>query len=104
MTETKKNQYIGLWENVDKNGQPYLGGKDKETGIKYFVFKDAKDPKISKLCTAVEGEDIKTIGTLDKKSNDFGEFMICEGYIVATNRYYEEGTTKPQFQVKLPTK
>ena len=111
MTEAKKKyRYIGLWVGQDKNGNPYLSGKDKETGIKYFVFSDDKT-KEKRLCSSKEGEKIVTIGKVEKKTNDRGEFMVCEGHIIIENRFYEEGTfttasgaeyTKPEYNLGIP--
>ncbi len=107
----KKSTYIGLWvatdENnevkLDKNGNMFLKGKNKETGIKYFVFGPKGDQR---LCTAKDNEKMETIGTLIEHSNDNGEFQVCENHIVAENKFYEERPAGqpqlPEYQVKLP--
>lgn len=103
MTDKKKtSNYIGMWLNEDKNGNPYLGSAKADDGTKYFVFNDSKDSTIKNLCSVKEGEDIKTIGKLEKRSNDKGEFLVCGDYLVVENRFFEEGSKKPQYQIKLP--
>ena len=98
----------GLWKNTSKAGQDYLSGVDKEKGIKYFVFVD--DSGIASLSTTVLDSDggFTSIGKMAKKNHNETEFLALElngiDYSVWPNKYYEEGTRKPEYNLVMKAK
>lgn len=107
----KKSKYVGLWFatnkdgtlKLDKSGNNFFKGFDKETNTRYFVF---GKPEEQRLCIVKDDGPMETIGNLELRSNDNGEFKICNGHIISENRFYEErpeGQPQlPEYQVKLP--
>jgi len=100
MTDQKKH-HVGLWisEKQDKNGNPFLKGRDKENDIRYFVFKN-KDGS-DRLCKAVGEGNLETIGNMEKIQGPNQEFIKIDNYAVLPNGFYEEGTNKPEYNLAI---
>ena len=84
---------ISLWKTESKNGNVYLAGTDKEAGVRWFVFKDSKDPNIRNLANKELGSnELTTVATLNvNKKEDTEEVFFTGGdYFVGTNMYYYE--------------
>ena len=102
MSEGKK-KHIGLWPTVSKAGNTYLAGKDKESGLKYWVFKDNKKAGVRNVRTTTIGDNespFTDAGSLDQRTSEKDGvesiFYVADGMLLGNNKFYfnEDGTTE----------
>ena len=89
MTEYTK-RYVNLWIKEDKNGNPMLSGKDKQTGSWFYVFTDKDDETVKRLAMSPPDGEMLTVGDLEKGVSDYGEYLKFKNYFIAENRFYDE--------------
>lgn len=95
---------VGLWEKESKKGNTYLAGINKETSIKYMVFKN--DEGISKLVSkdlnAGDDAPLVDLTVLSKGTTSEDKTFFKGGeYAIFTNDYFEEGSNKPHFNLVI---
>jgi hypothetical protein len=86
---------VSLWKAESKKGTVYLTGTDKDSGLRWYVFKDNKNPDARNLVTKPLGNNdasFENIETLAKHTKDeTGEVFFTGGdFFVGENIFYYE--------------
>lgn len=103
-------KYISLWKAISKKGNPYLSGKDKESGLKYFVFKDQDDPSIRTVLTKPIGDndskftEVMKLELRTKKDSEDTYHAAGNYWLGANSRYYDNDDDAAKGGVRFLTK
>ena len=102
---TAESKRIGLWQRESKKGEEYLGGADKDSNVRFMVFKDKENPEVRRLTKKPLDDNeapLETVATLTKSTDkDDNVFFRADGYLIFSNNYYEEGSTQPQYNLVI---
>lgn len=95
---------IGLWQNESAKGNVYLSGSDKDSNIRYMVFKDDKAEGVRRLVKKpLDNKDapLEDVATLTRFEKDGTAYFKGDKYTIFNNDYFEEGSSQPNFNLLI---
>lgn len=106
-----EKKYIGCWNKESEKAGKYLSSaamipgtfestKDYDNCYNLYVFKDAEDPKVRRVVMR-EGSKFTDLENLTLKEFGTDKVYMGETFEVRANKYWEEGSRKPTFNLVI---